>query len=204
MILPRLPEVSPFLFLICLLATGCGGQPATPAVSAPTIAMPTSILETPVAASTPTVSSSIFESPISPLPVSQPTAAEATPQRPAEPLASPAPTSLPTMGTVRGIVLYQATNAPAPDQTLYLARLIKSTTGGELELAALDPAVAPRAVSDGQGSFIFTDVPPDTYALGLATALGPVLIQTGGKEMVFAVEAGKTIELGSVHIRLDS
>jgi hypothetical protein len=103
---------------------------------------------------------------------------------------------------VKGMVLDHATGAPASDQTLYLARLIKGAEG-ELELAALDPTVAPRAKSDEQGAFIFIDVPPMTYALGLATPLGPMLVQIDGKEIVFTVEAGQTLELDSIPIRLD-
>lgn len=129
------------------------------------------------------------------------TVIKATPQ----PLETPVnfiPTSLPTMGTVKGTLLDQATGEPAPDQILYLAKLLKPA-GSEFKMAALNPTIDPRAYTDEEGRFTFINIPPDTYALGLATPLGPMLIQVDGHEIIFTIEGGETVDLGLIYVHFE-
>jgi hypothetical protein len=88
---------------------------------------------------------------------------------------------------------------PAVERTLYLAPLIAS--GEELEIAALDPVEDDRAESDASGVFVFVDVEPGRYALGINSPIGPVLIRgDDGDEIVAEVVSGETVELGEVRI----
>jgi hypothetical protein len=88
---------------------------------------------------------------------------------------------------------------PAAEHTLYLAPLI--ATGEELEIAALDPVEDDRAESDASGIFVFVDVDPGRYALGINSPIGPVLIRgSNGDEIVAEVVAGEIVDLEAVRI----
>ncbi|HID87130.1 MAG TPA: hypothetical protein EYP55_07085 [Anaerolineae bacterium] len=114
---------------------------------------------------------------------------------------TPIPTSLPTMGTVTGFLVDEVEEQPLVDYVLFLAKLLEPK-GESLSVAALDPTTDPRATTDGMGQFTFMDVAPGTYAVALLTPTGPALIKDAktGKEIVFSVKAGETVDLGKVYI----
>lgn len=106
-------------------------------------------------------------------------------------------TPAPDLGIVHGLLLLDG--EAAPDRTLYLAALIAS--GEQIEIAALDPAQDPRTDSDAAGVFVFLDMPPGRYALGINSPVGPVLIRgDDGDEIVAEVVAGGVVDLGTVRI----
>jgi hypothetical protein len=82
---------------------------------------------------------------------------------------------------------------------MYLAPLIAS--GEELEVVAMNPAEDDQAESDASGVFVFLDVTPGRYALGISSPVGPVLIRGDNDlEILVEVEAGKAVDLGEVRI----
>ena len=106
-------------------------------------------------------------------------------------------TPAPGTGLVQGLLLLD--EEPAAERTLYLAPLIAS--GEELEIVALDPVEDDRAESDASGVFVFVDVEPGRYALGINSPIGPVLIRgSDGDEIVAEVIAGEIIDLDVVRI----
>ncbi len=112
------------------------------------------------------------------------------------------PTSLPTKGIVTGVLYDDVDRRPLSDHVLYLAVLLKPLEAGKLSVAALDPTADPRAVSDAEGKFTFTNIEPGTYALAFATPTGTALIidPKTEKEIVFTVEAGGTVDLGTIYL----
>lgn len=89
---------------------------------------------------------------------------------------------------------------PAVERVMYLASVIN--TGGEgMGVAELEPVTAPRAESDASGYFVFLDVVPGQYALGINSPIGAVLIRgVDGQEIIAEVQAGETLDLGTVQI----
>jgi hypothetical protein len=67
-----------------------------------------------------------------------------------------------------------------------------------MEVASLDPAQDPRTETDASGYFAFLDVQPGRYALGIASPGGPVLFQQDGDEIIAEVQAGQSIDLGTI------
>jgi hypothetical protein len=164
--------------LVLLLAViGCAGQLILPSPTA----SPTDVPATPTPISLP------------PSPTPPPTEVPATPM----------PTSLPTMGTVTGLLIKETTQEPLDDHVLYLAKILKTSSEG-LSVTALDATADPRAVTDVAGKFTFVNVPPESYALALLTPVGPALIKDARteKEVILSVEAGDTVDLGSVYVQI--
>lgn len=103
----------------------------------------------------------------------------------------------PNLGIVQGEL--ELEGEPAAEHTMYLAPLV--ATGEEIEIAALDAVTDPRAESDASGYFVFLDVEPGRYALGINSPIGPVLIRgDDGEEILAQVEAGQIVDLGIVKI----
>jgi len=129
---------------------------------------------------------------------------------PAAPVPSPTP-ALPTptllprnpapkadLGNVQGLLVLDG--KPAGGHTLYLAPIIHSESGG-MGVAALDAVRDPRAESDASGYFVFLDVTPGRYALGIMSPVGPVLINgADGKEILAEVQAGQILDLAEITI----
>lgn len=166
------------LFLL-LAVIGCAGQ-STPA--SPT-AFPTDVPAMP----TPTPTS------LPPSPTPSPTEVPATPM----------PTSLPTMGTVTGLLIEETSQELLGDHVLYLAKMLETSSEG-LSVAALDATTDPRVATDATGKFTFVNVPPESYALALLAPTGAALITDAKteKEVIFSVEAGETVDLGSVYVQI--
>jgi hypothetical protein len=70
-------------------------------------------------------------------------------------------------------------------------------------VAGIDEENSPRATTDGNGVFVFTEVPPETYGLAVSTPIGVYLIKTEeGRDFLFTVKAGEVLDLGEVHTSL--
>ena len=106
-------------------------------------------------------------------------------------------TPKPGYGLVQGLLYVD--DQPAPERVLYLASIISS--GGEVEIAALDAVNDPRTDTDGSGRFVFLDIAPGRYALGINSPGGPVLIRgADGDEITAEVIADQIVDLGTVTI----
>lgn len=162
--------------LLLLAVIGCASEPI-PASPTPS---PTEVPATPTPTSLP------------PSPTPSPTEVPPT----------PTPTSLPSVGTVTGLLIEETTQEPLGDYVLYLAKILKTSSEG-MSVAALDATTDPRTTTDRAGKFTFVNVPPESYALALLTPTGPALIKDAktGKEVIFSVEAGQTVDLGPVYVQ---
>ena len=128
-----------------------------------------------------------------PTPVASPTSVMPTPT-----LLPRDHTPLPDSGVVHGMLLVD--DEPAVERVMYLASVI-NTGGDGMGVAELDPVTAPRAESDASGYFVFLDVAPGQYALGINSPIGAVLIRgVDGQEIIAEVQAGETLDLGTVQI----
>ena len=110
------------------------------------------------------------------------------------------PTPEAGFGTVQGILTLN--KAPAAGRVLYLAKVIHTTDKGEGigGVAALDPTSDPATESDPSGYFVFPNVSPGRYALGINSPIGPVLINRDGNEIFAEVTAGEITDIGQVGI----
>ena len=114
------------------------------------------------------------------------------------PLLARNPTPEPGSGTVQGVLTMHA--KPAAGRILYLAAVIQTAGEGIGGVAALDPVNDPRAESDASGYFVFLNVPPGRYALGINSPVGPVLINQKGREIMTEVQADQIADLETVQI----
>ena len=103
----------------------------------------------------------------------------------------------PGLGIVQGVL--NLGDQPATERVMYLATIISSSEA--VEIAALDPVRDPRTETDSGGRFVFLDIPPGRYALGINSPAGPVLIRgADGDEIVAEVQADQVVDLGTVII----
>jgi len=119
--------------------------------------------------------------------------------------------SLPTpsakdKGTVGGVLIREVPGQPTQpyvEVTLYLALLIRNSAGTP-GLAGLDKTTAPKAITDGAGAFVFTNVPSGTYALVLDTPLSSFLLHqpSTGEAMLIEVKGGEITDLGELRYDL--
>jgi len=133
-----------------------------------------------------TLSSPVFTSPIS------------VPETESKPLLPRDLTPEPGLGTVQGVLYLNG--EPATGHILYLAAVIHTEEGGVGGLAALDPIRDPRAESDGSGYFVFLNISPGRYALGINSPVGPVLINRNGREIIAEVQADQITDLAKIQI----
>ena len=101
----------------------------------------------------------------------------------------------PGTGIVHGLLVLDG--MPEPGRTLYLAPLIAS--GEQMELASLDEQSDDRTETNASGIFVFQDVAPGRYALGIGTPFAPILLQgEDGSDIVIEVVAGGIVDQGVV------
>lgn len=98
----------------------------------------------------------------------------------------------------------EGTGEPVSEVDLYLTTLIR-TAGGKEILAALDVTSDPRAFSDQEGVFLFTEISPETYGLAIVCPTGSFLLgETGtGGDLLITAEAGAVIDLGILYVPED-
>lgn len=118
------------------------------------------------------------------------------------------PLSIPTppegKATIAGVLQREGRSEPVSEVDVYLTTLIRTAEGKEI-LAALDAASDPRAFTDQEGGFLFTDIAPETYGLAIVCPTGSFLLRepdTGG-DLLITAEAGAVIDLGTLYIPQD-
>ena len=124
---------------------------------------------------------------------------------------APTPTSslsIPTpskgKATIVGVLQREGNNAPVSEVDVYLTTFIRTAEGKEI-LAALDVASDPRAFTDQQGVFLFTEISPETYGLAVVCPTGSFLLREPdtGEELLITVQAGAVIDLGTLYVPQD-
>jgi hypothetical protein len=113
---------------------------------------------------------------------------------------NPGPTEAidPKMGIIKGILLRN--NVPVPEISLYLADVMKDNNGNDI-VAGLDLTNAETTTTGLDGSFTFTNIKPDRYALILDIVTQQFLLSYPDKKdaIIMQVEAGKEINLGELN-----
>ena len=109
----------------------------------------------------------------------------------------PTSTSDPQMGNVQGVLLLNG--QPVNNVFFYLAEIIKDKTGKDI-VAGLDRVNSPNTHTNNDGSFAFINMKPGKYGLILDVATNQFLINYPDetKAIVITVEAGKTVDLGTL------
>jgi hypothetical protein len=114
---------------------------------------------------------------------------------------TPTVTLAPGMSRVTGVLQVGANgeSQPAKNALLYLAETVKDSTGRD-SFAALDRIRSPRTVTDDQGGFVFSNVPPGNYGLILDAITNSYLLTKPGSEeaLLIEVSAEKQVGLGTL------
>lgn len=121
---------------------------------------------------------------------------------PTSPLSTPTPPE--GKATIAGVLQREGSSEPVSEVDLYLTTLLRTAEGKEI-LAALDVATDPRAFTDQEGVFLFTEISPETYGLAIVCPTGSFLLRepdTGG-DLLITAEAGAVIDLGILYISQD-
>lgn len=202
------------LLVIATLLGGCGigipsttseGQTVTPAatpVVSPTLEspMPVTVAPTETAYPAPQVS----EEGAYPAPTLQ-AALEAT--KAALPTLSPLPTPEPGKGHVLGQIMRESDirpREPLAGWTLYLGQVHRNVSGKIVPLASVIEETAPKAMTDAEVRYAFTNVEPGLYALIIKHPLTLVLAHDllTDQDVVVEVVAGETTEQPLVVVTL--
>lgn len=114
---------------------------------------------------------------------------------------TPTVTMAPGTGRVNGVLQVGTSveQQPAKNALLYLAETIKDSSGID-SFAALDRINSPKTVSDDQGRFVFSNVPPGKYGLILDVITNSYLLMKPGSEeaLLIEVSAEQQVDLGTL------
>ena len=97
---------------------------------------------------------------------------------------SPAANIPATAGTARGKLIIQ--DKPADGVILYLAETVKDDSGQEV-FVSMSRTSSPKAITDNEGNFSFSNVAPGKYGLVLDTVIDSYLLYYPGTEKVVLV-----------------
>lgn len=114
---------------------------------------------------------------------------------------TPTVTLAPGMGRVVGVIQIRSgeKGQPVKNAILYLAKTLKDTSGNE-STAAFDRVTSPKAVTDEQGHFNFSNVPPGNYGLVLDVIKASYMLKKpdSGDSMIMPVSAGTETDMGTL------
>lgn len=108
--------------------------------------------------------------------------------------AGPAPEPSASSGVVAGVI--QVNNEPIPNLTIYLAEVLLDSEGLE-RVASYDRINSPRAFTNEDGEFVFSNIPPGRYGLVLDTVLSAYLLHLPQEDtaLMITIEAGQVTEI---------
>ncbi len=113
----------------------------------------------------------------------------------------PIPTPSAGMSTLYGQVIGSSGNAPIKKTPIYLAA-IHWDAQHKNAAYALDISHGPATTTDQNGFFVFTELPPNEYALVVGDFYGQndVVRESNGNARIYQPEAGKTLDAGVVQV----
>lgn len=109
----------------------------------------------------------------------------------------PEPTPSSDSGVVTGALFLQG--KPVQNVNIYLAEMIKDSNGEE-SIATYDRTSSPRAFTDSDGNFVFSNVQPGNYSLILDIIVNSFLLghPNGSGPILLTVKAAETYKLGKL------
>jgi len=151
----------------------------------------------------PTLPAIIYPPPSSEYPAPQvPVYSPPYPEPDTEPEFYATPGSMPTPGSEWGIVTGRMleNGKPVVNLILYLAELLKDDKENEA-IASFDRVSSPRAYTDTEGRFVFSNIPPDRYGLVLDIVVDSYLLHHPDTEqqILFYIAAGEKTDLGNLN-----
>lgn len=203
------------LVFIAVLASACNSATTTPTAAVEVSSAVTTAYPAPLTTSNaypdpltegsaypaPVISGGAYPAPLAssaayPAPYPSPEGASSTNVL-ATPGAIPEPS--PESSVINGRLTEQG--KPVINATIYLADIRKDKTG-EYQVAAYSRSSSPRAYTDADGQFVFTNIPPGEYSLildNIATYI-VLMVPDGAPDEPLKVvtEAGKVVELGTL------
>ncbi len=110
----------------------------------------------------------------------------------------PTPTTDPSLGIVKGVLLLQG--KPVVNADMYLAGIIRDADGKDVA-AVLDRPTSPRTRTDDQGNFTFVNIPAGNYGIVIDTVVDSyVLLEPGGENQIrLMVTTGQTTDMGELN-----
>lgn len=113
----------------------------------------------------------------------------------------PAPTPNSSSGIVTGQALASDSKAPIKQTPVYLAQ-IHWDNDHKSAAYVLNISQSPAALTDQNGFFTFTTVPPSEYALivGEYDGNSDVVRENNGNARIYQIEAGKAMDIGVVQV----
>lgn len=193
------------MVIAAVLLAGCGGQtPPEPTAEPPSV--PTAAAQEAYPAPTESSLGSGYPLPTEPAGPGYPIPTDNPGPSFVPQLTVPVPSS-DQVGVVTGklLRLEQGSSEGSPfPADLYLGKVLSSSQG-EAGLVELDQSTAPKALIDGQGTFVFNDVPTGNYGLMLNTPRGAVLLNkpSDASAMVVEVKGGQVTDLGELKYDLE-
>jgi hypothetical protein len=108
--------------------------------------------------------------------------------------AGPVPEASSSSGVVVGVI--QVNNEPIPNLTIYLAEVLNDGEGLE-RVASYDRVNSPRAFTNEEGEYVFSNILPGRYGLVLDIVLSAYLLHLPQEDtaLIITVEAGQVTEI---------
>ena len=108
------------------------------------------------------------------------------------------PGAIPQAASSSGVVvgMIQVNKEPIPNLTIYLAEVLIDGEGQE-RVASYDRVNSPRAFTNEEGQFVFSNIQPGNYGLVLDTVLSSYLLHLPQEDvaLIITVEAGEATSI---------
>ncbi|MES4787709.1 MAG: hypothetical protein C4294_20005 [Nitrospiraceae bacterium] len=112
---------------------------------------------------------------------------------------APTVTPDPKLGSIKGVLMVRKDGAEKPvvNGNLYLADIKKDASGKEVG-ATFDRISSPRAFTDGEGRFMFSNVQPGRYGIVFDVIRNSYMLRqpTDGSDLIVTVTPGSQRDLG--------
>ena len=146
-------------------------------------------------------------------PLSTPTSAAIAGMTTSQPVVDATPSATPalaqpdpTKATFAGVVLSskEIGSKPLAETAVRLARVYWNADKSDGAFV-LEGATSPSAISEDDGSFILTGIPPADYVIviGDPAAKNSIVLEASGKARIITLQPGKKLDIGKIVVRAE-